>query len=150
MRSRANPGPGAAYACGGFVKTAVIPADRASWGAIQILDKQNQEFLRAVLEKDMTEPAGDPVATKIGDYFAACIDERATRIAGIEGGIRLQHVVEQAARLRAHRAAERADDAGGHRVLESVGTADRDGDLTDRDACRITEPAPCEVRCRDF
>src|SRR5690242_12670437 len=38
-----------AYACGGFVKTAQIPPDRSSWGAIQIVTKRNEDFLRDVL-----------------------------------------------------------------------------------------------------
>src|SRR5262249_51914687 len=39
-----------AYSCGGFTKTAQIPPDRSSWGAIQIVTKDNEEFLRKVLE----------------------------------------------------------------------------------------------------
>src|SRR4029453_13646171 len=63
------------------------------------------------------------------DHLAARVDERTSRIAGIERGIGLQHVVEQASRLRSHRAAERADNARRHRVLESVGIADSNRDL---------------------
>src|SRR5580765_3955079 len=33
------------YACGGFMKTAEIPADRSSWGAIQIVQKDSEDFL---------------------------------------------------------------------------------------------------------
>src|SRR5580692_3749126 len=41
-----------AYACGGFVKNTAIPSDRATWGTTQIIQKQNEDFLRDVLEKD--------------------------------------------------------------------------------------------------
>ena len=71
-----------AYACGGFVRTAVIPADRASWGATQIVQKSNEDFLRDVLEKDAKNPGDDPLARKIGDYYAACVDDDAIEKAG--------------------------------------------------------------------
>ena len=71
-----------AYACGGFVKTAEIPADRSSWGAIQIVTKDNEDFLRKVLEEAAAKPAGDPVMEKLGAYYAACIDEPAIEKAG--------------------------------------------------------------------
>jgi predicted metalloendopeptidase len=72
-----------AYACGGFTKTATIPPDRSSWGAIQIVTKDNEEFLKKVLEDAAAHPGKDPVATKIGAYYAACIDEDAVEKAGI-------------------------------------------------------------------
>ena len=71
--------------------------------------------------------------------------QRTARVAGIERRVGLQHVVEQASRLRAHRAAERADDARRHRVLESERAADGDGDLADAHAGRIAEADPCEI-----
>ncbi|MGE5181488.1 MAG: hypothetical protein ACM31C_05480, partial [Acidobacteriota bacterium] len=72
-----------AYACGGFVKTAVIPPDRSSWGAIQIVTKDNEEFLKKVLEDAAANPGNDPVAQKLGAYYAACIDEAAVERAGV-------------------------------------------------------------------
>jgi predicted metalloendopeptidase len=70
-----------AYACGGFVKNTVIPGDRATWGTTEAIQKKNEEFLRAVLEKASASPA-DPLEKKIGDYYAACIDEPAIDRAG--------------------------------------------------------------------
>jgi predicted metalloendopeptidase len=67
-----------AYACGTFVKTAQIPPDRSSWGAIQIVVKENEDFMHEVLEKAAKEPG-----SKIGDYYAACMDEAAIEKAGI-------------------------------------------------------------------
>src|SRR5262249_27798926 len=63
-----------AYACGGFLRTAVIPPDRASWGAVSIVQKGNEELLRDVLEKAAANAGGDPVKKKIGDHYAACMD----------------------------------------------------------------------------
>jgi len=71
-----------AFACGGFVKTATIPPDRDSWGAIQLVTKDNEEFLRKVLE-DAAARGGDPVSDKIGAYYAACMDEAAVDKAGL-------------------------------------------------------------------
>jgi predicted metalloendopeptidase len=62
------------YACGSFVKTAQIPPDRASWGAIQIVVKDNEDFLHDVLEKSGND--------KIGNYYKACMDEAAIEKAG--------------------------------------------------------------------
>lgn len=64
-----------AYACGGFVKTAEIPKDRSAWDTTSLIDKANEEFLHETLEKAASSPGGDPVLKKIGDYYAACMDE---------------------------------------------------------------------------
>src|SRR5262245_10085322 len=37
-----------AFACGGFLKTAVIPPDRASWGAIELVIKDSEDVLHQV------------------------------------------------------------------------------------------------------
>lgn len=71
-----------AFACGNFVKTAQIPPDRSSWGAIQIVQKDNEEFLKRVLEDAAAKPGADPVAQKIGAYYKACMDETAVETAG--------------------------------------------------------------------
>jgi len=71
-----------AYACGGFTKDAQIPPDRSSWGAIQLVVKDNEEFLKKVLEDAAASKGGDPVAEKIGGYYAACMDEDGIEKAG--------------------------------------------------------------------
>ena len=68
------------------------------------------------------------------DDLAAGVDQRAARVAGVERGVGLDHVVDQAAGARAERAAERADDAGGHRALEAERVADGDRELARRAA----------------
>jgi predicted metalloendopeptidase len=72
-----------AYACGGFVKTTVIPSDRATWGTTEAIQKSNEEFLRSVLEGAAANPGGDPLLKKIGDYYAACTDEDGIDKAGV-------------------------------------------------------------------
>ncbi|MGH7296809.1 MAG: M13 family metallopeptidase [Polyangiaceae bacterium] len=71
-----------AYTCGGFVKSTAIPADRATWGTTQAIQKETEDFLRTTLEKAATNPGGDPALKKIGDYYAACTDEAAVDHAG--------------------------------------------------------------------
>jgi putative endopeptidase len=71
-----------AYACGGFVRTAAIPSDRATWGTAEAIAKENEDFLRATLDKAAAGAGGDPLLKKIGDYFAACTDEGAVERAG--------------------------------------------------------------------
>jgi putative endopeptidase len=71
-----------AYACGGVVKSTTIPADRATWGVTESIQKSNEDFLRDVLEKAAAGSGGDPALKKIGDYYAACIDEPAIEAAG--------------------------------------------------------------------
>jgi predicted metalloendopeptidase len=71
------------YACGGFLKTTVIPADRPTWGATEAIDKSNEEFLRDVLEKAAAAAGGDAARQKIGDYYASCVDEDSIEKAGL-------------------------------------------------------------------
>src|SRR5207249_1624792 len=98
-----------AYACGGFVKTAQIPPDRSSWGAIQIVTKGNEDFLHDVLDKAAasisSSAAGDPIATKLGTYFAACMDEAAIEKAGIAP---IQPMLDEIAKVKDGKTAARA------------------------------------------
>lgn len=68
------------YANGAWLKSAEIPADRSSWGAGAILAEQAAKETRELIEAASAgnPPAGSD-ARKIGDYFAAYMDE-----AGIE------------------------------------------------------------------
>ena len=75
-----------AFACGGFTKTATIPPDRSSWGAIELVVKDAEDFLHKILEdaaRASTGGGGDPTVDKIGAYYAACMDEAAIERAGI-------------------------------------------------------------------
>jgi predicted metalloendopeptidase len=72
-----------AFACGGFLKTATIPPDRSSWGAIELVVKDAEDLLHQVLDTAARAPSGDPTLDKIGGYYAACMDEAAVERAGI-------------------------------------------------------------------
>lgn len=68
------------YANGAWLKTAEIPADRSSWGAGATLVERAAKETRELIEgASASNPATGTDARKIGDYFAAYMDE-----AGIE------------------------------------------------------------------
>ncbi|MBS1151868.1 MAG: Metallopeptidase [Myxococcaceae bacterium] len=66
------------FACGNWMKTVEIPADRAitSRGFVAIAER-NEQILKAILEEAAAGklPAGTPFAQQLGDYYASCIDE---------------------------------------------------------------------------
>jgi len=73
------------YACGGWMKANPIPADQSRWGTFEELQERNRETLRQILE-DAARPASsaDPVTRQIGDYYAACMDEKAIDSKGLQ------------------------------------------------------------------
>jgi len=70
------------YSCGGWLKKNPIPADKTSWGLSSKLADDNRALLRTILEEAASPASGkDPVKQKIGDYYAACMDEKAIDLA---------------------------------------------------------------------
>nr|HEX4318114.1 M13 family metallopeptidase [Kofleriaceae bacterium] len=65
------------YACGGFTKSADIPNDREEWGAIEMADKDAEDFLHGVLEDAARNASADAGTAKLGTFYASCMDERA-------------------------------------------------------------------------
>ncbi|MDX2091783.1 MAG: M13 family metallopeptidase [Kofleriaceae bacterium] len=72
------------YACGNWVKTTEIPADKpiVMRSFIDIEDR-NLAYLHDVLEKMRREPGKDPLAKQLGAYYGACMDEAAVEKAGL-------------------------------------------------------------------
>src|SRR5580704_10346748 len=72
------------YACGNWMKNNEIPADRSSWASFVELDERNLLTLKDILEK---ASAGGPnrsaVEQKIGDFYGACMDEKAANEKGL-------------------------------------------------------------------
>ena len=64
------------YACGGWQKKNPIPPDQASWSVYAKLYEDNLAFLRGMLEQ-AAQPGEqrNAVTQKIGDFYAACMDE---------------------------------------------------------------------------
>ena len=72
-----------AYSCGGWLKKNPIPPDKTSWSAAWKLQDDNKALLRGILEEAAAGGASrDPVKQKIGDYYAACMDEKTVEAAG--------------------------------------------------------------------
>jgi putative endopeptidase len=65
------------YSCGGWQKNNPIPPDQTSWDVYSKLHEDNLKYLRAILEQAAIAPDRDDVTQKIGDYYAACMDEAA-------------------------------------------------------------------------
>ena len=64
------------YACGGWMTHNPIPWDQASWSVYGKLYQDNQQFLWGILDKLGKVTAHRSAnQQKIGDYFAACMDE---------------------------------------------------------------------------
>jgi putative endopeptidase len=64
------------FACGTWTKENPIPADQATWGRFSELAERNRTTLRSLLDK-VSEPKPDrsPIAAKLGDYYATCMDD---------------------------------------------------------------------------
>lgn len=66
------------YASGTWEKTTEIPADRASWGMFHVLQDQSLAQTHAILQDAAKTPG-----TKIGDFYAAYMDEATIARKGI-------------------------------------------------------------------
>ncbi|HVO79680.1 MAG TPA: M13 family metallopeptidase [Terriglobales bacterium] len=73
------------YACGNWMKKAVIPADRSSWVSFAEVQERNQTIMRDILEKtSANDPHRNAIDQKIGDFYSSCMDEKAADAAGID------------------------------------------------------------------
>jgi endothelin-converting enzyme/putative endopeptidase len=90
------------YSCGAWIKKNPIPPDQTSWSVYSKLEDDNKAILREILES-AAMPAGerDAVKRKIGDYYAACMDEKAIDAAAIKP---LQPVLQRIEELHSKRA----------------------------------------------
>ncbi len=70
------------YSCGGWMKKNPIPPDQTSWSVYGKLYEDNLAYLRAILEQAAAAKDRDAVTQKIGDYYAACMDEAAVEKRG--------------------------------------------------------------------
>ena len=66
------------YACGTWLAKNPIPPDRPEWARFDELEERNLAILRDILQKAaVSSPKRSAVEQKIGDYYAACMDEAA-------------------------------------------------------------------------
>ena len=71
------------YTCGGWMKNNPIPSDHASWDVYSKLSQENRSYLWGILNDLAARRRGlTPVQEKLGNYFAACMDEAAVEQQG--------------------------------------------------------------------
>ncbi len=71
------------FACGGWMENNPIPPDESRWSVYGKMARENQRFLWGILDGLAKGSAGRSAAQqKIGDYFAACMDEAAVERSG--------------------------------------------------------------------
>jgi len=72
------------YACGNWIKNSEIPPDQSRWGSFVELFERNLDVSRGILEKAAAGGAGrSAIEQKIGDFYGACMDEKAVDSKGI-------------------------------------------------------------------
>ena len=73
------------YACSTWMKNNPIPPDQSRWGRFNKLVESNREILREILER-ASKPGSnrDADEQKIGDYYAACMDQAAIDAKGLD------------------------------------------------------------------
>lgn len=73
-----------AYSCNNWIKKNPVPPDQTRWSVYSKLEDDNKLILREILEGAARAGAKrGPVTEKIGDYYAACMDEKAIDTAGL-------------------------------------------------------------------
>src|SRR5437867_7732191 len=86
------------YTCGGWMKNNPVPPDQAGWSVYGKLTQDNQRFLWGILDDLAKKTTGrTPTQQKIGDYFAACMDEAAVEKLGFDP---LKHALAEIAALK--------------------------------------------------
>src|SRR5882757_11583652 len=73
------------YACNKWLTANPIPPDQVFWGTGSGLQLWNQHLLQKTLEAaSANDPKRSAVQQKIGDYWAACMDESGIEAAGLK------------------------------------------------------------------
>jgi putative endopeptidase len=73
------------YACGNWIATHPLPADRARWGRFTELSEHNEKVLLDILQgAAVASEKRSPLDQKIGDAYAACMDTATISKRGVE------------------------------------------------------------------
>ena len=72
------------YACGNWIKNTEIPPDQPEWVSFIELDERNLDIEHGILDRAAKGGANrDPIEQKIGDFYAACMDDKSVDEKGI-------------------------------------------------------------------
>jgi hypothetical protein len=72
------------FACGGWRKANPIPPDQTRWSRFNELAERNRQELRTLLEEAVApRPDRSPTEAKVGDFYAACLDEAGVEAKGL-------------------------------------------------------------------
>ena len=74
------------YANGGWLNANPIPAAFPSWGVAEVLQEKNRDVLHEILNEAAANKtaAKGSAEQKVGDYYAACMDEAQVEKDGIQ------------------------------------------------------------------
>ena len=72
------------YACGGWRTSHPVPADKARYGRFDELREYNLYVLNGILVDASKPGQHSATAKKVGDFYAACMDESAIEARGIQ------------------------------------------------------------------
>lgn len=73
------------FACGNWLISHPLPGDRSRFGRMHELADRNDAIVRSILERAAARTTGRSAdEQKIGDYYAACMDERAVDARGAQ------------------------------------------------------------------
>jgi putative endopeptidase len=70
------------FACGGWRKANPIPSDKSRWGRFNELAEYNLNELHSILEKAAAPGKHNPIEQKVGDFYAACMNEKTVESLG--------------------------------------------------------------------
>ncbi len=66
------------FACNNWIKNNPMPADYTDWISFTEVEEHNNAVLRKILDKaSVNDPKRSAVLQKVGDFYAACMDEEA-------------------------------------------------------------------------
>jgi len=73
------------YACSGWMTANPLPGDASRWGRFDVLQDRNRMVLNNMLEAAAGDrPNRSATDQKIGDFYAACMDEKNINARGLE------------------------------------------------------------------
>jgi len=95
------------YANGGWLAANPIPAAYPAWGVANVLDEKNREALHQILEEAAKNTAARKGSNeqKVGDYYAACMDEAKIETDGLKT---IQAELELIAKIKDQTALQKA------------------------------------------